>query len=36
MQHYPLYGDLLNDYGLSEKDRRGYQPSKIADQVEIF
>ena len=20
--HYPLYEDLLNDYGLSEKDRR--------------
>ncbi|HFF5498702.1 TPA: hypothetical protein ACGDXU_003109, partial [Acinetobacter baumannii] len=34
--HYPLYEDLLNDYGLSEKDRRGYQPSKIADQVRNF
>ncbi|HAV5934355.1 iron-containing redox enzyme family protein [Acinetobacter baumannii] len=34
--HYPLYEDLLNDYGLSEKDRREYQPSKIADQVRNF
>ncbi|MDC4670665.1 iron-containing redox enzyme family protein [Acinetobacter baumannii] len=34
--HYPLYEDLLNDYDLSEKDRREYQPSKIADQVRNF
>ncbi|TPT44657.1 hypothetical protein FJU65_10360, partial [Acinetobacter baumannii] len=34
--HYPLYEDLLNDYGLSEKDRREYHPSKIADQVRNF
>ena len=26
----------MNDYGLSEKDRREYQPSKIADQVRNF
>ncbi|MDP7914120.1 hypothetical protein QWJ04_19570, partial [Acinetobacter baumannii] len=29
--HYPLYEDLLNDYGLTEADRRNYKPSKIAD-----
>jgi len=34
--HYPLYEDLLNDYGLNEQDRRTYQPSKIADQVRTF
>ncbi|CAI3134059.1 iron-containing redox enzyme family protein [Acinetobacter baumannii] len=34
--HYPLYEDLLNDYGLSEEDRKTYQPSKIADQVRNF
>ncbi|AZC08386.1 hypothetical protein DKE48_015740 [Acinetobacter nosocomialis] len=34
--HYPLYEDLLNDYGLSEDDRRNYKPSKIADQVRTF
>ncbi|QNX11074.1 hypothetical protein IC789_06935 [Acinetobacter seifertii] len=34
--HYPLYEDLLNDYGLNEQDRRSYHPSKIADQVRTF
>ncbi|EHU1441381.1 hypothetical protein A1Z85_RS11285 [Acinetobacter baumannii] len=34
--HYPLYEDLLNDYGVSEEARREYQPSKIADQVRTF
>ncbi|MFU0500220.1 hypothetical protein ACMZ5D_05705, partial [Acinetobacter baumannii] len=34
--HYPLYEDLLNDYGLTEADRRNYKPSKIADQVRTF
>lgn len=34
--HYPLYEDLLNDYGLSEQDRRNFQPSQIADKVRTF
>lgn len=34
--HYPLYEDLLNDYGLTEADRRNYKPSKAADQVRSF
>ncbi len=34
--HYPLYEDLLNDYGLTELDRRNYKPSKFADQVRSF
>lgn len=34
--HYPLYEDLLNDYGLTEADRRNYKPSKAADQVRLF
>lgn len=34
--HYPLYEDLLNDYGLTEADRRDYKPSKAADQVRSF
>ncbi|AXJ90989.1 hypothetical protein DKP84_17325 [Acinetobacter pittii] len=34
--HYPLYEDLLNDYGLTEDDRRNYRPSKFADQVRSF
>ncbi|MFX8910704.1 hypothetical protein ABTN03_18815, partial [Acinetobacter baumannii] len=28
--------DLLNDYGLSEQDRRNFQPSQIADKVRTF
>jgi len=34
--HYPLYEDLLNDYGLTELDRRNFKPSKISDQVRSF
>lgn len=34
--HYPLYEDLLNDYGLSEQARREYKPSEIADKVRNF
>ncbi|MHC3122923.1 hypothetical protein, partial [Acinetobacter sp. GN11] len=34
--HYPLYEDLLNDYGLTEDDRRNYKASQAADQVRSF
>ncbi|MCP5927674.1 hypothetical protein NL327_27860, partial [Klebsiella pneumoniae] len=34
--HYPLYEDILNDFGITEQDRLTYHPTEIADQVRVF
>lgn len=34
--HYPLFEDILNDFGITEQDRLTYQPSEIAKQVREF
>lgn len=34
--HYPLFEDILNDFGITEQDRLTYHPTEIADQVRVF
>lgn len=34
--HYPLFEDLLAQYGISETERNAYQPSQIADDVRSY
>lgn len=34
--HYPLFEDVLNDFGVTEQERFDYQPTEIADQVRKF
>lgn len=34
--HYPLFEDVLNDFGVTEQERLNYKPTEIADQVRKF
>ena len=34
--HYPLFEDLLAQYGISETERKAYEPSQIADDVRSY
>jgi len=34
--HYPLFEDVLNDFGVTEEERRSYKPTSIAHQVREF
>lgn len=34
--HYPLFEDVLNDFGISEVERKDYQPSDISDKVRSY
>ncbi|WP_335953659.1 hypothetical protein [Acinetobacter higginsii] len=34
--HYPLFEDVLNDFGINESERNIYQPSIIADKVRTY
>ncbi len=34
--HYPLFEDVLNDFGVTEEERRSYKPTSIAHQVRVF
>lgn len=34
--HYPLFEDVLNDFGISETERNAYQPSLIAEKVRTY
>lgn len=34
--HYPLFEDVLNDFGVTEEERRSYKPTNIAHQVREF
>lgn len=34
--HYPLFEDVLNDFGISQIERNDYQPSLIADKVRTY
>ncbi|MDR2249869.1 hypothetical protein [Acinetobacter sp.] len=34
--HYPLFEDVLNDFGVTEQQRFDYKPTEIADQVRKF
>jgi hypothetical protein len=34
--HYPLFEDVLNDFGVTEQERLNYKPTNIADQVRKF
>ncbi|ENX04037.1 hypothetical protein F900_00528 [Acinetobacter modestus] len=34
--HYPLFEDVLNDFGISENERNTYQPSLLADKVRTY
>ncbi|MFX9721458.1 hypothetical protein ABTO99_15230 [Acinetobacter baumannii] len=34
--HYPLFEDVLDDFGVTEEERRSYQPTEIAHQVREF
>ncbi len=34
--HYPLFEDVLDDFGVMEEERRSYQPTEIAHQVREF
>ncbi|MDV4264647.1 iron-containing redox enzyme family protein [Acinetobacter seifertii] len=34
--HYPLFEDILNDFGVTEEERRNYKPTEIAHQVRDF
>ncbi len=27
--HYPLFEDVLDDFGVTEKSRRSYQPTEV-------
>jgi len=34
--HYPLFEDVLNDFGLTQAERNEYPPSSIAQQVRAY
>ncbi|OTG82175.1 hypothetical protein [Acinetobacter sp. ANC 4648] len=34
--HYPLFEDLLTQYGVDESERKAYQPTKISDDVRKY
>lgn len=36
LAHYPLFEDLLDDYGITDHERLSHKPSKIAKQVRDF
>ncbi|MDH0562921.1 hypothetical protein [Acinetobacter courvalinii] len=34
--HYPLFEDVLNDFGIDEAERKAYQPSLISEKVRVY